>query len=236
MVTDTGATSIHGDIRQPVCESVSKMKARRTLLRYRARLVALAPVAAFLCGTSPALAVPFLGSATNFAVLGASTVTNTGPTTIKGDLGVYPGTSITGLESLTITGTVHQTDLVARQAQIDALKAFNNLKGLISTSDLSGQNLGGMTLGAGVYKYISAAQLSGTLTLDFAGQSNRNIIFQIGSTLTTASASNIIVQNGNATDGVYFEVGTSATLGTSTTFAGNILADQSITSLTRASP
>ena len=113
-------------------------------------------------------------------------------------------------------------------------KPSTTSKGLISTSDLSGQNLGGMTLGAGVYKYISAAQLSGTLTLDFAGQSNRNIIFQIGSTLTTASASNIIVQNGNATDGVYFEVGTSATLGTSTTFAGNILADQSITLTTTA--
>jgi len=210
------------------------MNTKQNPLRHAARIIAIVPVAALLCGTSPAVAVPFLGSATGFAVLGASTDTITGSTTVKGDLGTYPGTAITGAGNLTITGTVHQTDAVAKQAQIDALKAFNYLKTLGATSDLSGQNLGGLTLGVGVYKYISSAQLTGTLTLNFAGQSNRSIIFQIGSTLTTASASNIIVQNGNATDGVYFDVGSSATLGTSTTFAGNILADQSITLTTSA--
>ncbi len=210
------------------------MRTLKTLLRYGVRVVAIVPIAAFLCGPSPALATPFLGSAASFAVLGASTDTITGLTTIKGNLGLYPGTSITGIGNLSITGTVHQTDAVAQQAQVDALNAFDILRGLSPTSDLSGQNLGGLTLGVGVYKYISSAQLTGTLTLNFAGLSNSNIIFQIDSTLTTASSSNIIVENGNATDGVYFQVGSSATLGTSTTFAGNILADQSITLNTTA--
>jgi hypothetical protein len=178
-----------------------------------------------------------LGTANSFAVLGASTDTNTGPTVLNGNLGLYPGTSITGFPPGTVNGTIYNDDGVAMTAQADALTSYNDLKGLTSTDDLTGQNLGGLTLTPGVYSYDSAALLSGAtpvLTLNFNGLSNQSIVIQIGSALTTASDSSVVTENAGSNDSVYWAVGSSATLGTGTAFEGYLIANTSITLTTDA--
>jgi Ice-binding-like len=175
-----------------------------------------------------------LGSADAFGVLGASAVTNTGPSVVFQDLGVSPGTSITGFPPGIVLGTIHDNDAVAAQAQADALTGYNVLAGLAPTGILTGQNLGGLTLDSGVYFFASSAQLTGALTLDFQGLSNMMIVFQIGSTLTTGSASSVLIINPGSNDQVFWQVGSSATLGTTTDFYGSIIADQSITLTTGA--
>ncbi|MEO5925949.1 MAG: DUF3494 domain-containing protein [Bryobacteraceae bacterium] len=167
----------------------------------------------------------------NEAILAASAVTSTGQTLIIGDLGIWPGlnAAITGFPPGTVQGTVNAGDSVAQQAQASAFGAYTTLAGLAFTTDLTGQDLGGKILTPGVYHFDSSAQLTGLLTLDAQGNNNALFVFQIGSTLTTASASNVQVINGTSSTELYWQVGSSATLGTTTNFAGNILASASIT-------
>jgi type VI secretion system secreted protein VgrG len=196
--------------------------------------VALVPLTALLCPSLVSAQI-ILGTAQSFAVLGASTVTNTGPTTVYGNLGVYGGSAITGFPPGIVTGgSIHGPDGVSQQAQSDALGAYTTLFGMPSAYDLTGQDLGGMTLTPGVYHFDSSAQLTGALTLDFLGNPNSMFVFQMGSTLTTESSSSVNVLHGSLGSGIYWQVGSSATLGTSTMFAGNIIANQSITLNTRA--
>jgi hypothetical protein len=177
-----------------------------------------------------------LGSADAFAVLAGSTVTNTGPTVVFGNLGVSPGSAVTGFPAGIVNGTIHAADAVAAQAQNDLTNAYNFAAGETVTQDLTGQDLGGLTLLPGVYFFSSSAQLTGTLTLNNLGNPNAVFVFQIGSMLTTASNSSVVFINsgGDVGDNVFWQVGASAMLGTTTSFAGNILALTSITLTTGA--
>lgn len=175
-----------------------------------------------------------LGSAQDFAVLGGSTVTNTGPTVITGDLGVWPGLAITGFGPGIVVGTTHAGDAVAQQAQSDVTTAYNSLAGMAFDQNLTGTNLGGLTLVPGVYFFSSSAFLTGTLTLDAMGDPDALFVFQIGSTLISASNASVLTINGASGCNAYWQVGSSATLGTDTDFQGNILALASITLDTRA--
>ena len=165
-----------------------------------------------------------LGSAGMFGVLGASAVTNTGNTVIDGDLGVYPGTSITGFPPGLVNGTMYDGNAVAMQAQADALNAYNFFAGLSSNENLSGQNLGGLELTPGVYTFDSSAQLTGELMINWEGLSNQNVLFQIRSTLTIGGGSTVVGINMGQNDNIYWNVGSSATLGATAQFEGTIIA------------
>ncbi len=180
---------------------------------------------------------PPLGTAANFGVLAGSAVSNTGATVITGDLGLWPNTasSITGFPPGSVIGTIQAGNAVALQAQSDLTVAYNNAAGQACGTDLTGTDLGGLTLTPGVYCFSTSAQLTGTLTLDAQGDENAVFIFQIGSTLTTASNSSVAMINGGDGCRVYWQVGTSATLGTGTALVGNVLALSSITATTGAS-
>ncbi len=220
----------------------------------KSKFLILCAIAAFVTLLCPSLAsaTPVdLGAAQSFAVLAGTTVTNTGPTKIYGDLGVSPGSEITGFQAppantvvggtLTgfgaglATGTIHITDTAAANAQTALTTAYNALAALPFTTHYTiPTDLGGLTLTPGVYKFDSSAGLTGILTLNFTSNPTGNFVFQIGTTLTTAPGSvgapgsSVNVIDGSTGSGVYWQVGSSATLDTYTAFAGNILALTSI--------
>src|SRR5665213_123632 len=191
--------------------------------------VALAVTFTVAHGTLAAAQPPVvLGAAANFAVLGASTTT-TGDTTVNGDLGVSPGTALTG--NPTVYGTIHLGDSTAAQAQNDLTTAYNDAAGrALAPVNEDAADLGNQTLAPGLYKSASSLEISsGNLTLDAGGDTNAVWIFQMVSTLITTTGCNVILTNGAQAANVFWQVGSSATLGTSSDFKGNILAITSIT-------
>ncbi|MEO8393847.1 MAG: ice-binding family protein [Chloroflexota bacterium] len=179
---------------------------------------------------------PTLGDSASFAVIGGQTVTNTGPTVVNGDLGISPGGPPTGFPPGVVTppGKIYAADGIALAAQNDATAAYNTLSSEACTSDLTGQDLGGMTLTTGVYCFDTSAQLTGALTLDAGGSADAVFVFKMNSTLTTATASSVLLTNGGSDCNIWWQVGSSATIGTATSFAGNIMALASITLTTGA--
>ncbi|MBO0595172.1 DUF3494 domain-containing protein, partial [Nesterenkonia sp. E16_10] len=200
---------------------------RRGLSALLVALIAAAVALSFSSAATAATSPAGLGTAGSYSVLGGETVTNTGPTSLSGDLGVSPGNAITGFPPGEVGGTTHAGDAEALQAQSDLVTAYDDVAGRAPTESVAG-DLGGRTLVDGVYNSTGPLGLTGTLTLDGQGDPNSVFIFQVASTLITASSSNVSLINGAQACNVYWQVGSSATLGTGSSFVGSILALTSI--------
>ena len=214
-------------------DTIAARRATRTLAL---AAVALALTVAVFTSTAQAASVG-LGTADRFAVLAASTVTNTGPSVIGGDAGVSPGTAITGFPPAMVTapGALHSADDVALQAQRDLNTAYREAAGRSSTATISA-DLAGRTLTPGAYTSASSLGLNGDLTLDGENDPNAVFVFQAGSTLLvgTTSPSRVLLTRGAQACNVFWQVGSSATIGPATRFVGNILALTSISLQTAA--
>ena len=215
--------------------------------RFTGRLAAILPVAALIAALSschnpgdcvappnpgPAGPAPVLGAAAAFGAFAAATLTNTGPSIVNADIGLTPGSSVTGFPPGTLNGTLHINDAVAAQAKLDAQAAYNDLAG--RPCNTTSPNLNS-TLAPGVYCFPSSASLTTALVLDGQGNANAVFVFQIPTTLITATNSTVTLINGASAKNVFWQVGTSATLGTNTAFQGTIIANTSVTLNTGAS-
>jgi len=170
-----------------------------------------------------------LGTTSTFAILAGSTVTNTGATAITGDLGVSPGSAVTGFPPGTVSGTIHAADAAAATAQTDLTAAYNDAAGRTTGAISVSGDLTGLTLAPGLYKSTSSLGITGNLTLTGLGDANAVFIIQMASTLITGTGSQVILTGGAQAKNIIWQVGTSATLGSNSIFKGTIMADQSIT-------
>jgi len=202
------------------------LRSRATWATGLSALFVIGILVGLVSGASAATAVG-LGTADSYAVLAGAGITNTGPTTVTGDLGTFPTTSMTGTASITLNGANHAGDAVTQGAKTDLVTAYNTAASEGPTSPIAA-DLGGRTLAPGVYKSASSVGLTGTLTLNAGGNPNAVFVFQAGSSLTTASGSNVVMINGAQSCNVFWQVGSSATLGTGSTFLGTIIALTSI--------
>jgi hypothetical protein len=217
-----------------VFELVDVMRVRIPFMMNR-KAILLSAVACFACVEAHAGGIS-LGSARDFGVLGGSTVTSVGMSTVFGSVGVSPGTAITGFPPGVVTGgAVHAGDAVAAQAHQDAFDAWNDAAAQPTSLSLTGQDLGGLTLAPGVYAFATSAQLTGILTLDAQGAPDAEFVFKIGSTLTTAVGSSVEVINGENGCSIVWQVGSSATMDVGTAFKGSVIAMASVTLNTGAS-
>jgi len=213
------------------------MSNRFKLRRARLAGIALAVLTAFALPTVAQAAPVGLGTASPFVVLGGTKVTNVGPSVLNGNLGISPGTELEGFGlPAVINGSTHATNKVAAQAQLDLTTAYDAAAGqpVLPANDLSGTDLGGLKLAPGTYRYNAAALLTGALTLDAEGDPNAEFVFKIGSQLTTESASSVLLVNGASPCNVYWQVGSSADLGTTTSFQGSLMALTSISLKSKA--
>ncbi|MES2709489.1 MAG: ice-binding family protein [Verrucomicrobiota bacterium] len=182
------------------------------------------------CGAAAAADPVDLGAAAGFGVLANTAITNTGFTTVTGDIGTTSGTAVTGIGAVTVTGVNHNGDAATVAAHASLLDAMNYAEGLASDFVYPNvQELGGMTLDPGVHFNAESFGVTGILTLDAGGDSTAVWVFQMGTTLTTGTGSSILLENGAQAGNVFWQVGSSATLGPTSSFAGSILAFQSIT-------
>ena len=218
-----------GGVRAPVdAAAARRWGASRSALLIMVMLAAVVLLPAGPAVAQQAPAPVQLGTAGSFAVLAGQGITNTGPTTINGDLGTSPNPSVTGA-GLTVNGTIHRADAVAAQAQADTTIAYNSAAGRTPVTIVATE-LGNQNLKAGVYRSATGTfEITGTLTLDAEGDPNAVFIFQMASSLITASSSNVNIINAGTSCNVFWQVGSSATLGTFSTFRGTILALASIT-------
>jgi hypothetical protein len=213
---------------------MTKRAYHRPIGRGVAGAVACFALAAFAAPAAQAAATtPPLGTAANYAAVAATTITNTGPTVINGDLGVFPGTAVVGFPPGTVNGSIHAGDAPADVAAQDAETAYTQAQNEPCDFTLSDPDLGGDTLLPGVYCFtVSEVHLTGTLTLDANGNPNAAWVIKTGSTLVTASNSAVVLTGGATpcnNNNITWAIGSSATLGSATSFLGNILASASVT-------